>query len=197
MDNVNNIQAATATKQKSLSASNALQHRTQQSSPSNFSQTLQNALQAKNPSAVESKMKNEAFEFKIDSPTVTINNTQTANDDTANKSDAKEEYSQVKYAVEMGLYNYMLEQKEEELRAKAGQQVLEEQGLTKESMAALPKEKQDDINQQIEDRYQELRKNMIEEMINQLKLQLQNALQNSPDQEPTAPPQGMLFIPPA
>jgi hypothetical protein len=197
MDNVNNIQAAIPTTQKNPSASNALQHRIQQSSPSSFSQTLKNELQEKNISTIDSKVNNEAFEFKIDSPTATIKNTQTASNDTTQNTDTKEEDSEVKYAVGMGLYNYMLEQKEAELRAKAEQQVLEEQGLTKETMAALPKEKQDDINQQIEDRYQELRKNLIEEMIDQLKLQLQNALKNSAEQEPVTPPQGMLFMPPA
>ncbi len=196
MVNVNNTLAALPTQQKSPSTSTALQHLTTQSSSSSFSQALQNELQAKSPSIVESKIKNDAFEFKMDPPTAIISNTQTANVDTSPNTDTKEEYSQVKYAVGMGLYNYMLEQKEAELRAKAGQQVLEELGLSKETMAELPKEKQADINQQIEDRYQELRKNMLEEMIDQMKLQLQNALQNNSEQEPSASPQGMLSMPP-
>ena len=63
MIDANNIQAAIATKQKSPAASNALQHLTTQGSPLSFSQALQNELQAKSTSTVESKVKNEAFEF--------------------------------------------------------------------------------------------------------------------------------------
>lgn len=192
MNTNHTIQAALTAKQQSSPASNALQHQIKQTLSASFSDTLQTELKNSQPLAAPANIKHKSIHSEL--PNVANPTPSSPSADTEETDDG---YSEAKYAVKMGLYNYMIEQREEELRAKAEQQVLEEQGLSKEDVAALTKEEQDHISQLIEERYQTLRKALIEEMIAQLKQQLQNALKNTTEEEQPALPQAMLFMPPA
>lgn len=130
------------------------------------------------------------------------NKTATPAEEAAEKDKQKEAvYSaEVQHALDLGLYEYMIEKKEEELRAKAKAQVLSEFGLSEETYAALPDHERQSVEAMIEERYQELRKALIEELIEQMQQQLQQSIQNRnsmPEEQPQGPPMALHFIPPA
>ncbi len=103
--------------------------------------------------------------------------------------------SEIDHALDIGLYEYMVELKEKELRAKAHQQVLDEQGLTEEDYAALPETQKAEIDAAVEERYQDLRRALIEELVAQFKDQLQQALQTGNLDKPITISKGLHCVP--